>query len=347
MSDTPALTTTLNEVEASVGFSRATVSMVITNPRLEDNPIVYVNDAFERMTGYSRLGAIGRNCRFLQGDETEPSDIAKLRDAVANGEEVAVDLLNYRANGEPFTNRLVISPILDEDGRVAYFFGVQKEMQSDERSGAEARADQQMLAIQDRVKDHLSMVIGMIRTQSREGQPSDEVTAPREFKALSRRVEALQFLYEEMTRSNETEDTVAIGTYIARLATAVAHVESRPGIRCVIDVEKMDAPVEVATRLGIVFSEILTNAFQHAFQGLERGLVEVRLSALSEGGLRLSVSDDGLGIPKAMDWPSRRMQGGRIIDGLIEGLGGTLNLGRGAAGTVITIDVPVGATAED
>jgi len=80
---------------------------------------------------------------------------------------------------------------------------------------------------------------------------------------------------------------------------------------------------------------------------MDMGLVEIRMTRLSEGGLRLSVSDDGIGIPKEQDWPDHTTVGGRIITGLIEGLEGTLQLGRGAAGSVITIDVPASATALD
>lgn len=348
MRDTPTIRTLMKEAESVPGFSRATVSMVVTNPQLDDNPIVYVNDAFERMTGYNRSAVIGRNCRFLQGDETDPGDVARLRDCVAANEEVAVDILNYRANGEPFMNRLVISPILGEDGKVAYFFGVQKELTKEDRSAAAVRADEQMKAIQRRVKHHLSMVIELIRAQSQASMASDELSAPREFAALARRIEALQFLYEELLMGKKgVTDTVGLGTYLSRVANSIAHEEGRRGVRCSIDIEPFEAPIEVAARLGMVFSEVLTNAFQHAFVGLEQGLVDVRMSKLSEGGVRLTIADDGLGIPQKLSWPARITHGGRIVDGMIEGLGGTLILGRGAAGTIVTIDVPVGASAED
>ena len=80
---------------------------------------------------------------------------------------------------------------------------------------------------------------------------------------------------------------------------------------------------------------------------MDAGLVEIRMSQLSAGGLRLIVSDDGTGIPSSMAWPSGKTVGGRIISGLIEGLEGTLHLGRGAAGSFITIDVPAGASVTD
>ena len=115
MADTVELL--LDDDKAFEGFARAQVAMVVTNPHLQDNPIVYVNQAFTRVTGFARTASIGRNCRFLQGEDTEKRDVDRLRAAIEADEVVSVDILNYRANGEPFVNRLVVSPITDEEGQ--------------------------------------------------------------------------------------------------------------------------------------------------------------------------------------------------------------------------------------
>ncbi len=118
----------LEDDKAFEGFARAQVSMVVTNPHLEDNPIVYVNQAFTRCTGYARSASIGRNCRFLQGENTAKEDVDRLRAGIESGESVAVDILNYRANGEPFMNRLIVTPVTGATGEVDYFLGIQKEL---------------------------------------------------------------------------------------------------------------------------------------------------------------------------------------------------------------------------
>lgn len=322
------------------GFSRAQVSMVITNPHLEDNPIVYVNEAFTRTTGYARSASIGRNCRFLQGDKTEVAAVNKVRDAVENNESVSVDLLNYKANGAPFMNRLIVAPISDAQGVVQYFIGIQKELLKSERDSGGETVNSRLMEVQNRVQSDLSMIIGMIRQQSQ------ATSVPDDFAALSRRIETLQLLYEEMKLADKqsNRDSIQMGSFISRLASAIAHIEGRPGIRMNMQIEPLDVPIEVATRVGLVMSELLTNAFQHAFERLDMGLVEIRMSQLSAGGLRLIVSDDGIGIPRPVEWPSGSTVGGRIVTGLIEGLEGTLHLGRGAAGSFITIDVPAGAS---
>lgn len=105
---------------------RATrMPMLITDPNLPDNPIVFANDAFLRLTGYSRQEVIGRNCRFLQGPETDPADVARLRDAIARRAQIELDLINHRKDGSRFYNRVLISPVFDEDGHLTYFFASQ------------------------------------------------------------------------------------------------------------------------------------------------------------------------------------------------------------------------------
>ncbi|MCH9749116.1 MAG: PAS domain-containing protein [Alphaproteobacteria bacterium] len=314
--------------------------MVVSDPRLEDNPIIYVNHAFTKQTGYARSAAVGRNCRFLQGEETSIATVDKLRASIQAQESVSVDILNYRASGEPFMNRLLVAPLSDENGELRYYVGIQKELNANQRDTDAERMNQQLSEVQDRVEADMSMIIGMVRHQSNLSMQ------PAEYAALTRRIETLQLLYEEMALSDRhsNEDSIHMGSYISRLACAIGHVYGRSGIRLNLQVEPLNASMEIASRVGLVTSELLSNSFEHAFDRIETGLVEVRMSQLSGGGLRLTVSDDGLGIPNSMQWPSTATMGGRMVAGLIEGLEGTMQLGRGAAGSYVTIDVPAGAT---
>lgn len=105
---------------------RATrMPMIITDPTQADNPIVFVNNAFARLTGYSRSEIIGRNCRFLQGPESDPASISRIRDAIARRIPIEIELKNHKKDGEVFWNRLLISPVFDEDGKLTYFFASQ------------------------------------------------------------------------------------------------------------------------------------------------------------------------------------------------------------------------------
>jgi PAS domain S-box-containing protein len=98
---------------------------ILTDPGLDDNPIVYANASFYELTGFGREEVLGHNCRFLQGPETEPERIDQLRAAVAAERPVTVELTNYHADGTPFRNEVHVAPVRDDRGRVVRFVGVQ------------------------------------------------------------------------------------------------------------------------------------------------------------------------------------------------------------------------------
>ncbi|TAL51754.1 MAG: PAS domain-containing protein [Methylovulum sp.] len=99
--------------------------VTLADPDLDDAPIIYANKAFERLTGYSRQDIIGRNCRFLQGSDTEQPEKYKISEALKNHHAIEVTLRNYRKDGELFFNHLKITPLFDRKGRVIYYLGVQ------------------------------------------------------------------------------------------------------------------------------------------------------------------------------------------------------------------------------
>lgn len=101
------------------------VAAVVSDPRQPDNPIVACNEAFMQLTGYPKEEILGRNCRFLRGERTEPQQTAMLRDAVAESRPVMVELINYKKDGTAFRNAVMIAPLFDEKGELTYFLGSQ------------------------------------------------------------------------------------------------------------------------------------------------------------------------------------------------------------------------------
>ncbi|MGX9357031.1 PAS domain-containing protein [Roseobacteraceae bacterium S113] len=332
----------LKDKEALEGFSRMRLAMVITNPAIEDNPIVYVNDAFERTTGFARTAAIGRNCRFLQGEDTDKQTVDALRGAIEAGNDITVDITNYRANGEKFLNRLIISAIPDSKGNPLYFLGIQRELGQRETDGMRPSMDTELSAIMKRVRQDLGIVLEKISESRR------DLSVPADFEALERRLECLQLCYEEMELldSSNQRSGVNLGAIVSRVGAAIAHHGGHSGIRYTQELESLDASIDTATRAALIVSELLTNAFQHAFNGISEGIIDLRLSRLAAGGFRISVSDDGIGILKDVELPSSTSLGGLILTDLLKGLDGSINVNRGAAGTVVTVDVPAGYETE-
>ncbi len=324
---------------ASTVLSSSKVALVLTDPVQEDNPIVYVNHAFERLTGYSSDSAVGRNCRFLQGAETESQEVEQIRRAVESAEDVSVILTNYRADGTPFLNALLITPVFDQnsaEGRSPrYFLGLQREVDKDTEKDQLAEFETALSEVQHRVKNHLSMILSLIRVKTRELEDQDQLGD------ISRRIESLQLLYEEMSsaRQYSNEDVIQLGAYIGRIASSIAHLDGRPGVRMNVDVTSIKIETDKAARIGLIVSEILTNCMQHAFRGQETGLVELRVVRTNDGGLRVTISDDGVGMPEDIQWPQTGGLGSRVVRGLVKGLGGSIEVTRGTIGTVVIFEI--------
>jgi PAS domain S-box-containing protein len=108
--------------------------VLITDPNQADNPIIYSNPAFARITGYQPDQIVGKNCRFLQGPDTDPQTVAQIRSCIAERREVKATLLNYRKDGQPFWNELKISPVFSDEGNLLYFVGIQTDITERKRT---------------------------------------------------------------------------------------------------------------------------------------------------------------------------------------------------------------------
>lgn len=117
----------LNTVTRAI--DEAPIGVTISDPSQADNPLVYANKAFESITGYDRMGSLGQNCRFLQGEKTSDEKVAKIRDAINAQEAATVELRNYQKSGEMFWNRFTVAPVFDENGNnVVNYVGFQEDI---------------------------------------------------------------------------------------------------------------------------------------------------------------------------------------------------------------------------
>ncbi|MFC4920964.1 MULTISPECIES: histidine kinase famiy protein [Bradyrhizobium] len=121
--------------------------MIVTDPRKKDNPIIFANRAFLKMTGYELSEIEGENCRLLQGPETNPDTISAVSHAVRSRREIATEILNYRKDGTTFWNALFVSPVYNEQGELVYFFGSQLDITRRRDAEEALRQSQKMEAI--------------------------------------------------------------------------------------------------------------------------------------------------------------------------------------------------------
>jgi PAS domain S-box-containing protein len=132
----------------SIRFSP--IATVVSDPTQADNPLIAVNAAFCALTGYTEAEVIGRNCRFLRGPDTENGQTDKLRTAVYGQHAALAELINYRKDGSPFRNAVMIAPLFDDDGKLELFVGSQIEVLPEEGSIGLVR-QQQAAQIVDRL----------------------------------------------------------------------------------------------------------------------------------------------------------------------------------------------------
>lgn len=109
-------------------LAAAAEGITIADARLPERPLIYVNEGFVRLTGYSAEEVIGQSCRFLQGDGSNPDTVQIIRDALNGEYECSVEIQNFRKDGTPFWNRLSITPVRDPEGTVTHFIGIQSDV---------------------------------------------------------------------------------------------------------------------------------------------------------------------------------------------------------------------------
>ncbi len=170
--DGPSASTAQAELDrrelAFVAMERTRMPMVVTDPRQPDNPIVLANRSFLEETGYAADEVLGRNCRILQGPDTDPAAIFAIRCALEEERDITVELRNYRKDGTPFWNQLYISPIHDDDGELLYFFASQLDI-TRRREAEELEAAEHLLLreVDHRAKNALALVQGIVRLTKR------------------------------------------------------------------------------------------------------------------------------------------------------------------------------------
>jgi PAS domain S-box-containing protein len=129
----------------TVGYSP--IATVLSNPRKADNPLEVANRAFCDLTGYAEDEILGRNCRFLSGLGTEPWLTERIRQGVRTRTSVLVDILNYKKDGTPFRNAVLVTPLFDGNGDLNWFLGSQVELGSESTSIFIGRREKAVIAV--------------------------------------------------------------------------------------------------------------------------------------------------------------------------------------------------------
>ena len=137
-----------------------------------------------------------------------------------------------------------------------------------------------------------------------------------------------------------TGGEIPLGAYVSRIASAIAYLDGRESLQLNLHLAPLKVPVDTAARVGLLVSELLTNAYQHAFEGRSEGMITVQLYA-EDDAIRLTVEDDGVGLSPTTGWPDRGNLGGKIVRSLATGLNARLDVERPGRGTSIQVLIPL------
>jgi PAS domain S-box-containing protein len=292
--------------------------IIITDPHQPGHPIIYVNAAFEALTGYPAAEVLGRNCRFLQGRDSDPAAVDEIRTAIRDARPVETDVLNYRKDGTPFWNRLSVSPIFDRDGALTHFVGFQADV-TEQRSLAEQLQQSQRLEAIGRlaggVAHDFNNMLAVINGYSELLQEMIEPESPlrsglQEITKAGKRAAALTRQLLAFSRKQVLEPRVL------DLRAVVSDMEKM--LRRVIG-EDVELVIRVGDAVGRVLADpgqmeqVLLNLAVNSRDAMPRGgtlRLEVDEVRLDEGFrrlhpdvspgcyVRLTVADSGVGIPE-------------------------------------------------
>lgn len=329
--------------------------IVITDAQQDDLPIIFANDAFLSLTGYSRDDVIGKNCRFLQGPETNIEDIDRVRHAIAAGRDVQVEIVNYKRDGSKFWNQLYVSPVRDDAGEVQFFFGsqldvsVRKAIEEDERrnlkSDIHVRANDLERALAEkttllhevdhRVKNNLQLISSLLLLQTR--RTADEGTR-HALRSMLERVGAIATVHRRLFQGADVQ-RFDVADFLRDLVGDLAASAKRDDLTLRLDLEPIAIPASQAAPLALVANELISNALKHAYPPGNAG--EIAITAhRRNGAFDLIVADRGIGLPPPAD---RQGFGLTIVQLLSQQLKAKLSLDDAQPGCRATVSIPVEA----
>jgi PAS domain S-box-containing protein len=246
---------------ALIAIERARMAFLITDPRQPDNPIVLANSGFLKLTGYISEEVLGRNCRFLQGPDTDPADAETIRRGLAAGSDpITAEILNYRKDGSAFWNEVLISPILNDAGELIYHFGCQTDVTA-RRRVEQMEATQRLMSME--ASSRIQQSKGLSLANAAEAVHGSSSLLQGRVDALAR---AHRLLAASGWLSVDLAQFIAGDTPVearARVSTTGTHLE---------------VPARLAQPLALVLHELMSNAVKHGALAQRGGRVRVNLA---------------------------------------------------------------------
>ena len=310
-------------------MAQTRMAICLTDPKQDDNPIVYANRAFRALTGYEEDEIIGRNCRFLQGPQTDEEPLQQLRNAIAEEDVVVVELLNYRKDGTSFWNALHLGPIYDDKGELVYFFGSQWDVSDVRAARSEERHARAMAReLSHRMKNMFSVISGIVNITGRVHGVEKEA------REINQRIQALGRAYET-TLDEASSGSIELGPAIKAMLQPFEEDH-----RLEYDGNGLAVSFAAISTIGLILQELADNAVQHGAWSNEEGKV-ILAWRKAEGGNGVELCWTERGGAQIEPAPISPGAGSRIIERLVRTCGGSIERTWSGEGlhAVVTLDV--------
>ncbi|MYL68379.1 PAS domain-containing protein [Halorubrum distributum] len=327
----------MDEAPVGITLARATDG--------DDNPLAYLNEEFEALTGYGEE-RLGEDCRFLQGPDTADETTDEIRAGLDEERSVDVDILNYRANGQKFWNRLQIEPLRNEADETTHFVGFQTDIT--ERKIRERRLEVMARVLNHNLRNKMNLISGYADLLR---DAPDEESQRRALDVISETASDLTGIATAVQKVDETASAPPLAAPID-LRDELIELRNRirssyPDAEIALSIPG-DDPIEVTVvGLPAAISEAVENAVKHNDDPSPS--VEVRVEQDSEGWVTIGVEDDGPGIP---DHETQVLESGEtslthadrlgiwLIYWVVAKAGGEFDIDTGEDGTTIRLEVP-------
>ena len=261
------------------------LALTLSDPHASDNPLVYCNPAFEKLTGYSRSEVIGRNCRFLQGENSAKSAIGDLSTALKSRKYSLVELVNYRKDGSPFWCAVHVGPVYHADGRLAYFFGSQRDV-TELRNAQAAAVETQAVAdeLRHRTANLFSVLNAIVRLTVRDASNVEDYAV-----RVQNRIGALATAHQfSLGGQLDSKAKPYLGDLVE---TVMQPYRNQHPKRLAFSGPSIQLPERHVTPLGLTFHELATNAIKYGALAQPDGKIRIGWEAKGD---RLRVTWEGI-----------------------------------------------------
>jgi PAS domain S-box-containing protein len=335
--DSEELTKAIETEEFRIFLDHIPMAIAISRLMRGDQRIIYVNKAYEALTGETCSEVRGRGWSILDSFKQEDEPHLTFSESIRKGD----DYLGTFQRTEPKLTLVeaYTGVVENEDTAKTYRIVALIDVTARERAQRDEFArqirdkDVMLKEIQHRVKNNLQLVAALIRLEARSERKGDKVNLDR----LAGRIEALQLLYQAMSPEAWGDD-VELGHYVNQIASAVMATYGVEGIRLDLKIDTIPASINVAMPVGLIVNELMINAFKYAFNGRGTGVIALECLQQNDGQCRILVADDGMGLPEGISWPVVGKIGALVLQILRENTETDVNVESASGkGTRVTI----------